>query len=161
TTPASTRALATCGRPMAPPPASSLTRFSSIGAPNWRSRSTIRRARVARPPATPARRGHAHHRAPPVHPPLGDPRPLGREHRLPRVEAVAEDVDRVAVVLGRQLAAPQHGQAGALVPGPGPPAPLLGLRGAVREGRVGVQIEAGHVPTIAQPPAAPVLVPIL
>jgi hypothetical protein len=26
---------------------------------------------------------------------------------------------------------------------------------------VGVQVEAGHAPTIAQPPAAPVLVPIL
>jgi hypothetical protein len=123
-----------------------------------------------------------HHPAGPADPALGDPGPLGRERRLPRVEAVAEDVDRVALVLGRQLAAEQHGQAGALGRGPGPPDPagvvvvgegdsgqvtgpgqldhLLGLEGAVREGRVGVQVEAGHPSTIAQPPAAPVPVPI-
>jgi hypothetical protein len=54
-----------------------------------------------------------HHPARPGDPALGDPGPLGREGRLVGVEAVAEDVDRVAVVLGRQLAAEQDGQAGA------------------------------------------------
>ena len=55
TTPASTMARAMCGRPMAPPPASALTRSSSTGAPSWRSRSTILRARPTRPSAIQAR----------------------------------------------------------------------------------------------------------
>src|ERR671912_703208 len=55
TTPASTIALATCGRPRAPSPASSLTRSSSTGAPSSRSRSTIRRVLLTRPSKIQAR----------------------------------------------------------------------------------------------------------
>jgi len=101
-----------------------------------------------------------------------DPLALAAEARLRRVEVVAEDVDRLGVVLGGQLAAGQHHQ----VPPPSRGPRLLEPGGgvvvgerdarkvspscqldhlaraqrAVGAGRMGVEIEARHGPTIAE-----------